>query len=963
MARAGLGAAFRQLRGLFGGGSVVGLEDGQLLARYASDRDEAAFEALIERHGPMVLTICRTVLKNEHDSEDAFQATFLVLARKAGSIRGADALGGWLHRVAYRASVQASVEAARRRRKEAEAQTMAAQSSPQSDTDREIQALLHAEIDRLPDSQRLPVVLCDLEGLTYEQAATRLRWTVPTLRNRLARGRQRLKTRLTRRGLMAPALIGLASVPPALVKSTLSAATGGAISTGAALLARILLKGMLMTKLKVTGTCALATLVLVSAGVIATDSGKIPDEPKLEIAIQEPRKPVEPVEVRGIVLTPDGQPVAGAKVWANVVNQSPETTSGPDGKFLLKVLPRDPSLKYGDNAYPCVMAMAPGFGLGWFRNAFDPGPSGELTVRLGAEGPPIEGRIIDSENRPIAGAVVKVKSVWVDDRSSVVAWIAKLRAQEVSPLPLFQLLNLQFLWPLQVTAGPDGQSRIQPGLKTPVEVKTGPDGRFRLTGLGGDRLVNLVISGSTLATTEMNVLAYDGPEIQVTPRTRTNVINFMPPRTSIFLAPKFEAVVGPGRSTEGVIRDMGTSRPIEGLIVQAGVVEPPGNSFRLAENVLSVTDAQGRYRLDGMPRAASYSLEISGFPDAGLPYEKSTVATPDDPNGTGPVHHDIALKRAVVVRGRVTDKQSGEPVMGVVEACVFDDDPLAAGVPANRVNYVSTRPDGRFEIVTPPGRGLLAFRAAQGGYFMAIGAPAIKGFDPKTNRIRVRGRDLWTNLFNVVTEVNLDPKAESATVNLQVLDASGPSLELKVVDPEDRPITGLRFERLRVEGVFLGAENGPTIKIRGLGDVMPRRVTIFHDGRKLVGSIWLMGDEVSPLTVRLGPWGTISGRFLDADGKGLGSRGILSDADAQGPQVEEVGNLPGPRTDRDGWFRIEGLVPGLIYSGRIEIDAFEAPAFKDVSVGPGEVKDLGEIKAFRQKPRRGPAGGSREPSR
>ena len=119
------GTAFRHLRDLFGAGSVVGLGDGQLLSRYSGAKDEVAFEALVARHGPMVLATCRAILKNEHDVEDAFQATFFVLARKAGSIRGSDALGGWLHRVAYRASVQASLEAKKRRRKEAEAAAMA----------------------------------------------------------------------------------------------------------------------------------------------------------------------------------------------------------------------------------------------------------------------------------------------------------------------------------------------------------------------------------------------------------------------------------------------------------------------------------------------------------------------------------------------------------------------------------------------------------------------------------------------------------------------------------------------------------------------------------------------------------------------------------------------------------------------------------------------------------------------
>ena len=189
-------------------GRPSGSADGQLLARYSGSKDEVAFEALVARHGPMVLATCRAVLKNEHDVEDAFQTTFLVLAKKARSIRGGDALGGWLHRVAYRAGVQASVEAKQRRRKEAEASAMApleCVTSRVRDRPR-LRPILHEEIDRLPEGQRLPVVLCDLEGLTYEQAAEQLRWTVPTLRCRLAKARQRLKGRLTRRGFAAPAV-------------------------------------------------------------------------------------------------------------------------------------------------------------------------------------------------------------------------------------------------------------------------------------------------------------------------------------------------------------------------------------------------------------------------------------------------------------------------------------------------------------------------------------------------------------------------------------------------------------------------------------------------------------------------------------------------------------------------------------------------------------------------------------
>ena len=111
MASGTLGGTLRHLRDLFHDGTAIGLGDGQLLARYAPSNDEAAFEALVARHGPMVLATCRAVLRHEHDVEDAFQATFLVLARKARSVRAGDALGGWLHRVAYRAAVQANIGA------------------------------------------------------------------------------------------------------------------------------------------------------------------------------------------------------------------------------------------------------------------------------------------------------------------------------------------------------------------------------------------------------------------------------------------------------------------------------------------------------------------------------------------------------------------------------------------------------------------------------------------------------------------------------------------------------------------------------------------------------------------------------------------------------------------------------------------------------------------------------------
>ena len=161
------GTTLRDLRDLFSGGTAVGLADGELLARYTKSNDGLAFAAIVARHGPMVAATCRAILQREHDVEDAFQATFLVLARKAGSVRAGDALGGWLHRVAYRLAVQANVELKRRRRRESDVSPMDIPAAPRPVLDLDLRSVIHHEIDRLPERQRLPVVLCDLEGLSY----------------------------------------------------------------------------------------------------------------------------------------------------------------------------------------------------------------------------------------------------------------------------------------------------------------------------------------------------------------------------------------------------------------------------------------------------------------------------------------------------------------------------------------------------------------------------------------------------------------------------------------------------------------------------------------------------------------------------------------------------------------------------------------------------------------------------
>ena len=194
------GAIQRQLRTVFNLGAIRELTDGQLLERFATRRGEAAelaFAALVERHGPMVLRVCEHALGDRHDAEDSFQATFLILVKKARSLWVRDSLGPWLHRVAHRVAARAGRASARRREHERQAAELRPAMVSERGDWNELFSLLHDEIDRLPERYRVPVVLCDVQGLTHEKAARHLGWPVGTVKSRLAQARELLRGRLT----------------------------------------------------------------------------------------------------------------------------------------------------------------------------------------------------------------------------------------------------------------------------------------------------------------------------------------------------------------------------------------------------------------------------------------------------------------------------------------------------------------------------------------------------------------------------------------------------------------------------------------------------------------------------------------------------------------------------------------------------------------------------------------------
>ena len=297
------GGLRRHLHTLFNVGAIGALTDGQLLERFAAGHGEArelAFATLVERHGPLVLRVCRAILGDEHQSEDAFQATFLALIRKAESLSARDSVSPWLHQAAYRAACH---ERAARRRRQAHERAAARRSEWLKPDDRwqGIEGLIHEEINRLPAPYRVVVVLCDLEGRTQAQAARHLGCAVGTVKSRLTRGRDKLRGRLIRRGI-APtagvvtafaAGVAKATVPAALMDVTLryavcGEATVGEVPAAVAALTEGVLISMFLTKFRLVAM-ATAFMAIVAVGVTVLAQQR--DEPGDELARNSSLRP------------------------------------------------------------------------------------------------------------------------------------------------------------------------------------------------------------------------------------------------------------------------------------------------------------------------------------------------------------------------------------------------------------------------------------------------------------------------------------------------------------------------------------------------------------------------------------------------------------------------------------------------------------------------------------------------
>jgi RNA polymerase sigma factor (sigma-70 family) len=439
--------ALRQLRRLADESAGHDLSDAALLQRFRAGREETAFALLVQRHGPMVLGVCRRVLGDHHEAEDAFQATFLVLVRRAGAIHTREALGSWLYRVAYRVAARARHEQARRRAAAPEATPPAAAPDPaDAATWAELRQALDEELRRLPVKYRAPVVLCCLEGKTHEQAGRELRWPKSSVTARLDRARCLLRRRLERRGFAVPAAMlaallaaeaTAAAVPAALLLATVRLALGvlhgqpAAAAPGVAL-ADGVLRGMARARLATAAALLVAFgLAVAGAGALARPNPAGDDNPPPAASRAEDRhdEAGQGAVVAGTVTDEGGKPVAGARVWLREYGKPGPRLRSADadaqGRFRFAgVAP--------GNAW--VVAVAPGRSFGGLGRDLQAGqvaddlklvltPPRELRLRLTAE-----------DGKPVAGAVLEHLS-WKTPRADHFYLPPEVWQREKLPVP------------------------------------------------------------------------------------------------------------------------------------------------------------------------------------------------------------------------------------------------------------------------------------------------------------------------------------------------------------------------------------------------------------------------------------------------------------------------------------------------------------------------------------------------
>jgi RNA polymerase sigma factor (sigma-70 family) len=943
----------QQLRRLVVPPRSEGASDAELLDRFVNCRDEAALAALVSRHGPMVLRVCQRVLGNFHDAEDVFQATVLVLARRAGAIRRRNSVAAWLHGVAHRLSRKALASKLRRQQHEV-ACLVLHPPDPHGDplaqlTARELVTVVDVELQRLPDVYRLPVILCCLDGRTQDEAARLLGWSPGSVKGRLERGRARLHARLVRRGLTLSAALAAVeaarstassaviaqllapTIRGAVAFAALQTATPDGISAEAAALAGNLVKGMALAKLKIATALVLACCVL-ATGFLTYQSLKSPAAEDsraasspgpsrgtatptavlapLALRLRAPHEDANaPIEVRGRVLDPAGNPLAGATLYVGYsirrflsdrealhTTYRPRATSGADGRFHFVFTTAELDAKWLDGWRPAVLAAAANYGPDW-AEVGESGHGAELNLKL-VEDMPLNGRILDTNHQPVAGAQIRVRAVIRDSAAAMTRFL--------------QGGTNTWHWYPSSWRGP------LPG-QAPT-VTTDADGRFRLTGLGRDRIVALAVEGASIQYGLLD--AVTRPVAAIPPPRRMN-------------GATFDYVAAPCCSIRGVVGDKATGKPVAGVTMSEQQTIPT-----------ALTDKDGRFEIHGCPRLREYL--VTAQPNEGQPYFTATTGL-SLPSGQDTVTANFDLVTGIILTGRVIDPATQKPP----KAAVVEYWPLFPNRHSSRIASPSALPassasiqaDGSYRLAVLPGPGVVCVAASpRNSYAVARVdqqelADLFKdgGTHGSANRLVTAAGpsgqgSLCVNQYNALAFLDPDDRAESLALNLALQPVGG--LKGLVVDPDGKPLPGVIVTGLTAMPTEEMLESA-SFTVRGLNPRRTRDLLFRHREKCLGKLLTIQGDEVEPLTIQLDRWGSINGRLVDRGGKPVPGVTVWFLRHVHGTDTMV-------NTDRDGRFRA-CVVPGEKYSLGLMSSSRLLRNVGDLEVESGQNCDLGDL--------------------
>jgi len=959
---------------LFGEGVLPGYSDEELVERFARGQDPEVFAAIVARHGPMVMAVCSGHIGSTGDADDAFQATFLILLNRVGAFPVGLSLGGWLYRVARRVAGQARRADARRRRREMAAGSRL-ETGAECDAERaEIVQIIRQEIDRLLERYRAPLVLCDLHGLTRDEAAQLLGCPAGTVGGRLARARQRLRDRLERRGV-SPSFI--VPIPPeialpagawrlsleAAIRATSSLSAGKRAASPVLQLAAQAGRAVIGVPAKLSLVAALIGIAAV--GMIAARNDAEPPTPYLKVltpalrsaTARDPDDPKQAGHFVGRVNGPDGRPLAGAKLF--IVPGDPRfpprdpdvvqpgavrAISGADGRFDFHAtdmtyteLDGLPARRKG-----LLIATADGYAPDWiftwgqngrpYGLRGDPKKGADLTLQLARDDVAIHGRLLDHEGRPLAGAQVRLDGL-------TVPWKRDLGAHLNSKDQVWSFGDEQELPRPYVLPGVAG------------ETITDGDGRFRMTGLGRNRLAELEVTAPRVVTTVLTVMTRDSAD----------VIDRDPdgkPRRTI-LGAGFTLRLKPSRTVRGIVRDRDTHEPIPGMWVgpDAGRMKYETGSYP------TVSDANGRFTITGIDPEGPRP-EIFAVSRPGQPYMTAKTVVDGPPL--------IDCTRGIPFRLKLVD-EAGLPVEAEVEYQAVNPNPHLE-ILARGVFYV----DFSFNRAANSGRGIYQGYALPGPGVVFVKTPG-RDFrpahvDPKA--FFAPGKSNWTSqeLFSAygnedevsIPGTRLDQLDHAAIVLVNPPVGSRPLVlaatvtrdrprTVTILDPAGKPVVGVRprgltsypFDR---EPLIRSS----TFQLTRIHPERTRRITFVEEDRKLVGFLLARGDDVTPCTVRMQPWGAVTGRILDQNGKrvsatfgpppvSLGMPPRLQLATHKDPGV---GATPDIASDSEGRFKMERLIPGQRYSAEVYRGTgwYAGMAFENLVLQPGEVRNLGDIR-------------------